>query len=142
MPMSPTNSHDPHSPRSSDTRGIFLAQLLLGVGLVGIVLFFGLIVWQLVRLPHAGQPAAQQHEKPDRLVATPRTEIIEAAAEEPAALSRTVPAPLPNNSEGKRQLDSGRKQPAIDASPRLPDNRTADQIVEERLRASEEELRE
>jgi hypothetical protein len=119
----------------------FLVQLLLGGSLTVVVLFLGLIVWRLTQLPRSGQPTAEQ-PGPARTA--------------PPVLEKVL-VPIPSqrefddlenreeHTEPVQQVDDPVSQPKGQAVtldlPRLPKSLTTDQVFEQRLQASEDDLR-
>ncbi len=131
MPTPPTSSQNTHVPHLSDNQRASRAQLFLGAGFMAIVMFFGLIVWRLVQLPHSGRPAATPHH---RVAAEERAERREPIS--------ATPDPIVIDVTQQERDEPVRKEPAVVAAvPELPRALTSDEVVENRLRASEDDLR-
>jgi hypothetical protein len=141
MPKTTTNAHTSPTRQANDRRAVFLAQLFFGVCSAGIALILGLIVLRLAQLPRSAQPAAKQLGGPVHAVATPRDEISGELAEETIEPFQVAPTPMLENSEESPQRDVERKKPFVIIPPSLPEAWTADQLFEQRLRASEDDLR-
>jgi hypothetical protein len=119
----------------------YLAQLFLGVGLAVIAMLLGLIVWRIVHLPRSRHPAGNHPiAQTPRPAAMPEPEVVVAVnsgQEEPV---RTQPTPLARTIKENQHIDAEMKEKVVDARPRLTETPTADQIFEQRLRASEDDL--
>lgn len=141
MPTPTSDSHSSQAPLASNTQTNLLTWLFLGVSLGAGGLIFGLLMRGPVHQPRSGQPAAKHQAAAARPAATPPQEIAVEAASEPEDVVRAAPTLLPDTGEETPRRDSGRKSSFLDAPPRLPEALTADQVLEQRLRASEGDLR-
>lgn len=141
MPAPTANSPFSQPPLTSNTQRTFLAQLFLAVGFGAVGLLFGLFVWRLMHLPLSSQSAAKYQEAPVRSAATPRQEIGVEKSAGPGEMVRTGDTSLLSSSEERQQRDPVQEAIVIDAPPRLSETRTSDEVMEQRLRASEDDLR-
>jgi hypothetical protein len=121
-----------------------LAQFFLGTGLAAIVLGFGFIVWRLTQLPHSGHPEAEQRIASHHPAETPPHED---AVEGETAAIQTHTANLNrlfNSVQEQLRPNTEPKKPVVHSPPQPPKAVLADrdQVFEQRLQASEDDLRE
>src|SRR5579883_1157620 len=160
--MPNSSSHHSHDTLPTNSRSAFLARSALGIGLATVGLFFGLIVWRLIQLPHSSQSAAQQRSGLVQHVVTPREEAaIEDGKTQREQIDMTPNSPLKSRREETHE-NTARTEANGDPLPPIPKVRFTervvaqfapptslpevsvfqeDQIVEQRLRASEDDLR-
>jgi hypothetical protein len=120
--------------------GSWLARLSFGASLVAVVVVLGPVACRLGRESGSGRQAARERVAPARHAAEPR-QIDDVGAETRLAdRDGAVPTPLLGSEEKRQALDPGRVDGA-DAPLRLLDAAQGDLVFEQRLRASEEDLR-
>lgn len=82
----------------------------------------------------------QSVQRPSENGKQPPQEIIGDAEAGPRKPVRTPPAPFAGSENEQQRRHTIPNEPVADASPRIADARTADQVFEQRLRASEKDL--
>lgn len=131
----------------------FFAHLILGSGLAAIAMLFGLVFWRLVDLPRSGQTATKHRASTPVRPMKPRQEIVFELERGQDEQIKDTPNPLVDSRQDLQRDDLRPKEQVVEVPlrfpeprtadpipPRLPQVFTADQILAQRLQASEDDL--